>query len=516
MEKYRLPERNMLFSDRNELDTVVAVTLDEYCPNAVKIARCDMYPVLSEWELTENGIEYAGRNIFRVVYVSDYNDSLRSVNFEQDFGGVMKVGTALPQENLNVHMCARSVQSSAKIMSARQLELKGRVMLMGTVMSSGELQLYGNEAENDENICMLEETLEMCERIRIDCEKAQVESDISLTDGEMSVGEMLYTEINPFVTQSECFDGRMTVSGNVHARFVYVPEKQSNSSDTQESRPVCVTRTIPFETQIYNDGITENGYAFAQAVPIYAKTGVSYDPYGENRVLSLSADMEISGFVYECEKVCVCTDVFGVGRKVNAETVPVTFERIADTVKENIHISEKLHADPRSFSSITDCGMNVRVTGTEVSEGKMYAALRAEVSLFGVGENGGINFVQSGFNMKAPVGTSANPSEVKADMLVQVKDVQCEIKSGELIVQANAELCGVLTEKTTANAVGAVSISEDESDCEKGQIIVYYPEDSDTVWSVAKNYSVNPEMLKMANGIEGDSLLGVKTVLITK
>jgi len=517
MEKYSLPERNVVFSDRNELDVTMTVALDEYCPNAVRIVRCDLCSMLSDWSVTDGAIEYGGRNVFRVVYVSDYNDSLRSVNFEQEFSGVMKIGTALPEDKTDIYMCARTIHCAAKILSARQLELKGRVMISGNAVSRGEIQLYGDKAESSENICVLEETLEMCEKIRIDCEKAQIESDISLAEGEMSVGEMLYTEICPYVTQSECQDGKLIVSGNVHARFVYVPEVQTNTQQASlANEPVCVTRDIPFETQIYNDSITERGYAFAQAIPVYAKTGVSYDPYGENRVLSLSADMGISGFVYECANVCICTDVFGVGQNVKAEFVPITYDIVCDTAKENIHISEKLHADPRSFSRITDCGVDVRVTGTEVSEGKMYAAVHADASLFGMGENGSANFTQSGFNMKVPISTASNPAEVKADMMIQTKDVHCEIKNGELIVQANAMLYGVMTEKMTTNAVGSISVSENDSDSEKGQIIVYYPESTDTVWSVAKSYSVNPEMLKIANGIEGDSLSGVKTVIITK
>ena len=222
MPKYKFCERSIVFSDRNELDVTMTATLDEYCPNAVRIVKCDMFPVISQQRITENTIEYDGKNVFRVIYVSDYNDSLKSVTFEQDFVGSMKINSPLPEENLETEMMAKSISSSAKILSARQMELKGRVLVSGSLSCEKESVLFGEKVQDDKNICMREENLERCEKIKINCEKLQIESDITLSSGELSVGDMLYTEINPYITRTECHDGRMTVYGNLFTRFIYI------------------------------------------------------------------------------------------------------------------------------------------------------------------------------------------------------------------------------------------------------------------------------------------------------
>ena len=66
------------------------------------------------------------------------------------------------------------------------------------------------------------------------------------------------------------------------------------------------------------------------------------------------------------------------------------------------------------------------------------------------------------------------------------------------------------------NAVIDITCVKNDKGCEKGKIIVYYPQQNDTVWDVAKDYGVNPEMLKMSNGIEGEDLEGVRMIVLNK
>lgn len=515
MEKYILPERNVIYSDKAEIDTTLTVTLDEYCPNVVRILRCDVFPALMEKTLSENGVEYSGKNVFRLIYVSDYNDSIRSVNFEEDFSGIMRTGSDLHEnDDAKVSISVKPVTSSAKILSARQLELKGRTLVSAEIAETAQREIFGKQAENDENLCVLEETFENCRRIKLSDEKIVFESDVALSQDEKSVGELLYTEIMPYITRTECKEGMLSVWGEMKASFVYSPE---DSDEMQQSdNIVCVERKLPFETQIYEDGITENGFAVAEVSPLYVKTGVSYDPYGENRLLSLTADMEVSGSVWECGELCVCTDAFAIENNVCAKFSPVSFERMAGNVCESVHVSEKLHADIRNFASVTECTMSAKLTGTEISDGKMYAVLHFDVSMLGNGENGVPNHLKTGFNTKVPLNSAVYPQGVRADLYTGVTDGGCSIKSGELIAFADVNICGVLTEKNTVNAVSETVPCEKSETDDKGQIIVYYPDENESVWETAKKYSVNPEKLKEQNGIEGDSLSGVRMIVVTR
>ena len=386
MEKYILPERNVIYSDKAEIDTTLTVTLDEYCPNVVRILRCDVFPALLEKTLSENGVEYSGKNVFRLIYVSDYNDSIRSVNFEEDFSGIMRTGSDLHEnDDAKVSISVKPVTSSAKILSARQLELKGRTLVSAEIAETAQREIFGKQAENDENLCVLEETFENCRRIKLSDEKIVFESDVALSQDEKSVGELLYTEIMPYITRTECKEGMLSVWGEMKVSFVYSPE--NSDEKPQYDNIVCVERKLPFETQIYEDGISENG------VPNHLKTG---------------------------------------------------------------------------------------------------------------------------FNTKVPLNSAVYPQGVRADLYTGVTDGGCSIKSGELIAFADVNICGVLTEKNTVNAVSETVPCEKSEADDKGQIIVYYPDENESVWETAKKYSVNPEKLKEQNGIEGDSLSGVRMIVVTR
>ena len=128
----------------------------------------------------------------------------------------MRTGSDLHEnDDAKVSISVKPVTSSAKILSARQLELKGRTLVSAEIAETAQREIFGMQAENDENLCVLEETLENCRRIKLSDEKIVFESDVALSQDEKSVGELLYTEIMPYITRTECKEGMLSVWGEL-------------------------------------------------------------------------------------------------------------------------------------------------------------------------------------------------------------------------------------------------------------------------------------------------------------
>ena len=48
----------------------------------------------------------------------------------------------------------------------------------------------------------------------------------------------------------------------------------------------------------------------------------------------------------------------------------------------------------------------------------------------------------------------------------------------------------------------------------KGEIIVYYPSESDSLWDIAKKYRISPEKICLANKADEKSLSNKNAVII--
>ena len=317
MENYTVMSTEQRFSDRAEKDVEVTLTLPDYLPNCVKIIRCDAKPVITEKNLRDGNLTVCGKLNMRLLYISDYNDKPKCFSDSRDFSHDFIPKTDLSDENTVIGTEVSLISCPCKMLSARQLQCTPRISLNVFANCAETHKLYDPSDGKNDGVCAKTEQTAVCEKSYIEPVSDTLQTQINLENGEPNISEILCTDAEPVITSATCRDGAADYSGYTDIHCIYEAEQ----SDEEQTEPAyfAVKRRVEFSGSVDMPGITPDSKAVLVPEVFMTDSGISYDPYGENRIITLNVQYIVSGSLYNCGITEICTDAFGTKYKCDAK-----------------------------------------------------------------------------------------------------------------------------------------------------------------------------------------------------
>lgn len=498
MENYTVMSTEQRFSDRAEKDVEVTLTLPDYLPNCVKIIRCDAKPVITEKNLRDGNLTVCGKLNMRLLYISDYNDKPKCFSDSRDFSHDFIPKTDLSGENTVIGAEVSLISCPCKMLSARQLQCTPRISVNVFANCAETHKLYDPSDGKNDGVCAKTEQTAICEKSYIEPVSDTLQTQINLENGEPNISEILCTDAEPVITSATCREGAADYSGYADIHCIYEAEQ----SDEEQTEPVyfAVKRRVEFSGSVDMPGITPDSKAVLVPEVFMTDSGISYDPYGENRIITVNVQYIVSGSLYNCGITEICTDAFGTKYKCDAKYGVQTIEKLTEFINTSAKVNEKIHADLRQFREITDSTATCKVTGIENSESKVFANIKANVTLFGTAENGSLSSADYSFGCKVPIDNAKPYPDSRFEVDAHMDSADFTAENGVLTCNASISLVGAQTQREKVGAVESCEVDKDTNiSGGKAQIIVYYPDKDETLWEIAKTYAVDPEQLQNDN-----------------
>ena len=105
-----------------------------------------------------------------------------------------------------------------------------------------------------------------------------------------------------------------------------------------------------------------------------------------------------------------------------------------------------------------------------------------------------------------------------ADCDLWVEDIAAtKLSADEAEVKATMGLNAKVLKKSEIDIItGCTAVETDEAEENRPSLVIYFTEDGDTLWDVAKKYGTTVEKIQSANGIETDRFSSGKKILIPR
>ncbi len=514
MENY-LPVYGKTISERQEKNVSVEFTLPEYLPNISKIVKVSVLPSVKISENTENGVKVSGKAVFAVVYLSDFNNNLKSTviseDFSADFSRHNEEGNSAGDTILDCSVYAAEERAIAT--SPRKINASCKLILRAEESAVKKNEVF-DEEENEKIKKLVKKVTAMSKK---DFGEApfHIEERLSLEDGMPGIREIVFADCS--IVKDSCVmeNDEAKISGNIIFNCLY-----HSATEGEQDMPeyISMSKEIPFTVNVPALG-TIPGMSLGSKVCI---TGISadamQDSYGDSNMIGLFVDGVVHIKGYTNEEFSVCEDLFSTEFPVSCKASKVEYDSFNGIIRDTINVSENVHTGLGSIVRIISQEARVIPVSEEVLEDSILINARIYLKLVGTDELGGIECANTSFMIKAPVlgRKIANPDKCEFDTDTSVRKCSCEIVNGEIKcdLALNTELA--VSTRNSINAVTAIE-TDDENKYVKNnsEYIIYYPTNEDTVWSVAKKYKVSPEALSELNEIKS-GIHEKKTVVIPR
>ncbi len=476
-------------------------------PDIREILLADANAKVNTAEFKNGKLHISGVVNVSVLYKPD-DDSceLKPLNASFDFSDVCDIASG---DGLKFLVSASTEHIGFTLVNSRKLSVKVILSLQTNGYKSYEISpitsISGDDVEcRNRNYNIYIPVSDIVTDINV--------SDLLTVPADMpDIDEIL--KVDAWGSSGECkiMNGKVMVKGVLHIKTLY-------SAPTEESRTRIVLHEIPFTEIVEAENVDENCTVF---VAYDVKDIIAHargDINGDTKLINADATIGVRLKASKSVQLSLADDCYSTSGKVN-------------NVVEKVNLLEYIDSENTEFTQTQTVKMPKNITLREIINvtGKTIVrdiyfendALNVKGNLvsfllYREDKNGNIRCAVTETDFCWQM--KAQGDRLLADVDMWMEDVVATKTSGD---ETSVKMTiGVYAKVLKTREIDIITecekLDETVDSGNKPSLIIYFVEDGDTLWNIAKRYGTTVEKIKMANNLESDIIHPGRRMLIPK
>ncbi|MGI5966651.1 MULTISPECIES: DUF3794 and LysM peptidoglycan-binding domain-containing protein [Anaerotruncus] len=479
------------------------VLLPDYCPDIQKILRCEVMPLLLSSTVNGDKLSVDGMAVAHLYYLGE-DGCIRHAEYKIPYTKMIELRAA-PQ-NPSVNVTQNVDYFNCRAVSQRRLDMRGAVSISARVTGQTEEQVVCGAQGLGMQLCRT-----AVENTRVFPQAARqlvVREDVELGYGKPSVGGVIRYAATAEVTDYKVIAGKLITKGEAAVKIIYQCEEDPKRLEVMEY-------ALPVSQIIDIEGVDEDCLCSTW----YDVCGIDVTPKnnsdGESRMFGLEITLNACAVAHRKMQLETCCDCYSTQFECKQNQKQVPFVQLIDVVAENCMYKESLDL-PQNVKSIVDLwcvpsGMNVKIEeDCAVVTGKL------DICMFVYEENDEIAYYDQlrEFSHKIPVKTAFDTMVFHP--VVKAESATFSMSGHDKMeVRCNIKIKGGMYNQYRKKVICDITVDETHQKPRQENILyLYYADEQEPVWEIAKRYNTSVEAIRAGNELEGDTLGGRRMLLI--
>lgn len=239
------------------------------------------------------------------------------------------------------------------------------------------------------------------------------------------------------------------------------------------------------------------------------QTTVTGDESGHSRNLAVSLTGEVTAKAYKPSSLQVAIDAYSTDFETHVENASVSVERLVDKYVSPVSLKSTLPLGDTQLAEVIDIWPAAVNCESHIGESAVSVKAMVDVSVLGKDTEGQVVYTegQVPFETMFEMGTEINEGHSEGNL---------KIKSASFILQDSSNLEVRFEAQWEARVFDiakcqAISSIEVDAQMPKTQatacaLTIYFADEGESVWEVAKHYNTRPDDIKQENDLAGDIL----------
>ena len=473
-------------------------------PDVLKVLEVNAYSGISDKGITGNAFYIEGKIYVNILYVPDNEDEginciKASFNIKERFENP----NISPDMKLKVNCDVSRIEFN--VLNSRKLSIKAYINCNYSIIGQKEIEFpQGFNGECGE--CITKSIL--TERISTvdDCDFI-IRDSFEIPSGKDSALEILKTDFKITDKEIKAVSGKLITKGTLNVCVLYL---------TQDNRVDFCESEFPFTEvfDVYDLLDTDNCSLDLNVFDITAE--LSSDNDGDRRIINIDALINASLIAYRTKEITLITDCYQIGAKTDVSFEDIKIKQFVDTIctqnsiKEIITPDEKLPKIIKMYNVIAETEVTKITTENEkvlvagrIKAYFLYLTDNPKCPVYSFKKDIPFDFSNDCANSKQGIEYSFNVTAKHVGFnLNSASEIELRCILSQEIKLYNSQNFNLITDINTK------PINSESN------IIIYFVKDGDTLWNIAKNYSVRIDDIKSINSLDDDLIIKGQKLLI--
>ena len=490
--------------------------LPDYLPDVKKVVWVQAYPRLGNRFLGSGILEFEGAVAYKVLYIAEDN-KVRCAAFLSDFKNKIE-SEELGEDCVDVlNPIAASV--ICRLQNPRKLNIRCKAGVEGAIWRRTSFlpELYGARSGEEKGIetneCMID-ALNVTNRR----ESGLVYSeDITVESSMPAIGEVICSSADIYVDECRCVGNELLLRGVCEMELLY-----SVSANEKEDY-ILLRRTLPYSQSLEADTLKEGCHCRVKVLPEGVTVNVREDEFGKRRMIELDINYSLDIEAIHAKKMYYCRDCYSTDRECQTTEEQKRIWHREEGVRMSFSVNENRtlkEIDAGELAEVKACHV-MPYMELEDQRGKkdrpVYSG-NAKVTVLGCKEDGTLCSAVFDLPIRLEADRALTKENVKAFVECRASAVRCRCDAEKLYIDFEVICSSSVMGFEDAQCVQVIRMMPDKArEQEKGAVAtLYFPEDGESVFDIAKKYRVSRLSLLERNGLEREEDMVGRALLIPK
>lgn len=467
-------------------------------PDILKVVQVDSKACITDKVVRDNKISLSGKVCLTILYIPDSDSqNIASINSSFDFSETVNVSGV--EEGMNIIASADVTRVDFNIINSRKLHIKNVLCLTYEVIEIKNVDVA--TGVEDDNIEVKTESVKMKNVYDICDHEFVMNEDISLLAGQNDVSDILKTDVEITDTEYKTISGRIILKGIVNVCVLYLADNGEIEHTENE---------MPFTEIVESESALDNMDCDVEYSVIDSSCEAGENSDGDMRDIKLSVDIMAGVKASRNEEINVISDCYVPGKNTEIKSEDIAIEENVLSVEEQNTIRDIVDFPdgvPR-VKSVYNVVMTPVVSKTDIVGGRLICEGKIDAYILYLSENSENPVYSLHHEMPYTVAIDVN---VSGDDLVINPRVEIKHSGYTLNAAGEIELRCILNISADIVRNNEISLIDDITDTDMenngANIVIYFTKKGDSVWDIAKRYSVPVDNILRYNNIDNQDKL---------
>ena len=490
-----VPAAETIYDGVQEQALEMDYILPDYCPDIFRLIRCDTVPVITDWSVSGDRLTYELMCDIHILYCGEDGSAVQSVDQHRSFTRTVELGRAA--EPAEVRLVPKTDNISYRAVNKRRLDMRGSVSVKISVTGQQEQEVVSDASGM--NIQLKKAPVKFAAQRINTVKNVRIEEDMELMPAQSDISGVLSRRCMAAECDVKLISGKLLAKGDMQAELLY-----SGSGGTVEH----MSFTLSYSQIIDADGIDDS---FECAVtPEVVSCNISASPES-GRMIRCEAELRLNCHAVKTATAMIAEDAFSTVYPCTVEMSEIKAEQIPAVYNESFRHSARLadgEAVPQTIYAMWSEPKNIN---TRIGDDGRSVVISGMLSYsMAAKDNAGMVIMpdrEEAFEETIGLPDDISGAHVTAE--VSVRETAYDI-SAEGILSARADISAKLS-VYSADSIRAVTdiVIDDSAKKERDgdyAIKLYFGNENESIWDIAKRYSTSVEAVMEENELSGERL----------
>ena len=474
--------------------------LPDYYPDIFKILKCQLTPQVISYNTASDKLIYDVVVRIKVLYLAQESNQVKCIEQRYTYSKTLDLKKSC--DNPLVTIVPKLDYCNCRAISERRLDIRGAVSCKVKVSCTGEQNIVSDACGLGVQTRKLQ--LGYAGSKIYTQKQFTIREEIELSDSKPSAFSILRHDAVANVSDFKIISNKIIIKGDAKVTMLY------SASDEGDIDTLEATQAQIQLSQIVDlNGVSDEFECFVDMNVVTSDLTIKTDENGDSRIIACEIVICAICVAHKMTNVEVVSDAYSTEYSCRYSTIPLKTEMIPTIIDKTFMVKSSAEHNEGDINAVCDvwCSISNVVTRAS-SENEIIVSGTLNTCILAKSDEGPIYLEKSDiFDHSIDVDNLSRDS----NFLPTVKVVSCSYSlasNNTVEIKAEVGIKGCLYEVKTVDGIDEITVDTNkpkERDLSYA-LKIYYADEGEGVWDIAKRYNTSVEAIMEENELEGEVL----------